>query len=63
MSPVLFLATAMIFAGAAFETLTGRSMLLGLWNRLKGKIFIAVIVLASLSWAWNIYKAASHWRI
>jgi hypothetical protein len=63
MSPVLFAATAMIFAGAVVETVSGRFFLRDLWTKWKGKVFIAVIVLASLSWAWNISRAAGRWKI
>ena len=63
MSPALFLATALIFAGAAYDVATGRARLPRLWARFKSQFFVAVIILASLSWAWNISKAASHWKV
>ncbi len=63
MSPVLFLAAAMIFIGAATEAVSGRFFLRRSWDRFKTRLLVVFLVLAALSWAWNIYKAASHWRI
>lgn len=61
MSPALFLAAAMIFIKAAYETLSGRFFLRRLWDRFKTRLLVAFLILAALSWVWNIYRAASHW--
>ncbi len=60
MSPILFVLVAAIFAGAAFEVLSGRLFLRALWERVKNQVLIAVLVLAAISWAWNIFKAVNH---
>lgn len=60
MSPVLFAALAAILIMALYETLTGRYFLRALWNRMKSRILIAVLTMALISWAWNIYKTLAH---
>ncbi len=60
MSPFLFAALGAILVMALYETLTQRYFLLALWTRMKSKVLIAVLVMAAISWAWNIYKSFSH---
>lgn len=60
MSLFLFLALIVILGTSVFESATGRVVLQPLWARVKNKVLVVVLVLAALSWAWNIYKHFSH---
>jgi hypothetical protein len=45
---------------SVFESMTGRFLPQRLWTRMKGKSLAIALVLAALSWAWNIYKHFSR---
>jgi hypothetical protein len=60
MSPFIFLVLIAIVGVSVFESLTGRFLFQTLWTRMKGKVLVFALVLAALSWAWNIYKHFSH---
>lgn len=58
MTPALFLALALAGVLAAFDAVAGRSLLRRLWRRRKRTIVGATLLLALVSWTWNIYKSA-----
>ena len=60
MSPFLFLALIAILGTSIFESVTSRVILQPLWARVKNKVLVVVLVMAGLSWAWNICKHFSH---
>jgi hypothetical protein len=60
MSPFLFAALAAVLIMSLQEVLTGRYFVRTLWARMKNRILVAVLAMALISWAWNMYKSFAH---
>jgi hypothetical protein len=60
MSPVLLVALVAVLGVSAYETLADRSFLGPIWERVKNKVLVLVLVLSAFSWVWNLYKHFAH---
>ena len=56
MSPFLFVTLIGILGVSVYESLSGRYCLQPLWARVKNKVLVMVLILAALSWSWNLFK-------
>jgi hypothetical protein len=60
MSPLLFVTLIGILGVSVYESLAGRYLLQPLWARVKSKVLVGVLILAALSWTWNLFKHFTH---
>jgi len=60
MSPLLFVTLIGVLGVSVYESLAGRYLLQPLWTRVKNKVLVGVLILAGLSWAWNLFRYFTH---
>lgn len=56
MGPFVYFSVLIVFLMSIYELFSKKPLLSILWKRLQGRILIAVLSLALVSWIWNIYK-------